>query len=456
MTADLTPVLQVWVWSFVLGSGVGVARQEDEALERLLTRTLRSRTANGDVCPSAEDVAAYLERSLDGEEMRRVELHLSSCARCAETLALLVESEPAAASALPPAAWWSWNAWRWAVPAAAVLVIGVWFASTLRDGSEPASQMAQYNQDETAKKEAADLAAQSAPEAATQSATQESTEAQSRRSADAAAAGAQTVPAESARANQASADQRREAEKASDRVQPLDRTARAASEADSAAARPSTAAQPSPEQPRALAKAEESRSDAALSDAVKENANAGFAPPAPPAATAAAAPAAAPPTAAAAPPAAPAGGGAARAAAGATPPPRSQRQEAAEAAPQRARTVAGFAPLVLRTRSGNALWRVAGSVIERSTDGGTTWATEFRAPGTINTGVIAADDTVWLVGANGLVLRRPAAGGWRVVSPPSMDDLIGVSEPGSTSVTVRTAAGRQFRTTDNGATWMAR
>ena len=436
-----------------------MARQEDDAIERLLTRTLRSRTASGDVCPSAEDVAAYLERLLDGEEMRQVELHLSSCARCAETLALLVESEPVAASAPPSAVWWSWSAWRWAVPAAAVLVIGVWFASTLQNGNEPASQMAQYNQAETENKEAADLAAQSAPEAATQSATQQSTEQSGEQSRPtAAAAGAQTVPAESARAKQAPADLRREAEKATDRVQSLDQAARAASEADSAAVRPSTAAQPSPEQPRALAKAEESRADSALADAVKDGPNAGFAPPATSAATAAATPAAASPTAprpAAPPPAAPAGA-AARAAAGAAAPPASQRQESAEAAPQRARTVAGFAPLVLRTRSGNALWRIAGSVIERSTDGGMTWATEFRASGSISTGVIAADDTVWLVGANGLVLRRPATGGWRVVSPPSMDDLVGASEPGATSVTVRTADGRQFQTTNNGATWTAR
>jgi hypothetical protein len=171
-----------------------------------------------------------------------------------------------------------------------------------------------------------------------------------------------------------------------------------------------------------LAKAEESRADAALADAVKESANAGFAPPA----TSAAAPL------------------------------TTQRQEAAEAAPERARTVAGFAPLILRTRSGNALWRIAGSVIERSADGGTTWTTEFRASGSISTGIVGADDTVWLVGATGLVLRRPATGPWRIVPPPAMEDLVGVSEPGAASVTVRTAAGRQFRTTDTGATWMAR
>ena len=42
-----------------------MARQEDEALDRLLTRTLQSQRAEtGDVCPSAEDVAAYLERTL--------------------------------------------------------------------------------------------------------------------------------------------------------------------------------------------------------------------------------------------------------------------------------------------------------------------------------------------------------------------------------------------------------
>jgi len=101
------------------------------------------------------------------------------------------------------------------------------------------------------------------------------------------------------------------------------------------------------------------------------------------------------------------------------------------------------------------MWRISGSVIERSGDGGATWAMEFSASDTVSAGVVAADDTVWLVGSGGLVLRRPAAG-WRAVSAPVMVDLVGVSDAGATSVTVRTADGRQFRTTDGGVTWMVR
>jgi len=102
------------------------------------------------------------------------------------------------------------------------------------------------------------------------------------------------------------------------------------------------------------------------------------------------------------------------------------------------------------------MWRISGSVIEQSTNGGAVWTTEFRAANVVSAGVVAADDTVWLVGAGGLVLRRPATGGWRVVPAPVMDNLVSVSDAGATSVTVRAANGRQYQTRDAGVTWTAR
>ena len=382
-----------------------MARQPDEALDRLLTRKLRSYAAGDVACPSAEVIAAYLERVLDSEEARRIEVHMASCARCAETLALLVETEPVAPA--PTAAWWSWRTWRWVVPATAVLVVGIWFASTLPGERTAAPQMAQYKEaPEPSLDEAAPIAIPPAATTAPANSRARPGSLPEAKPADA----APEVPTASLQARQAQSQPRGAAEQQTSNVRERDALA-----ADAIA--PSTPpAEPASEQPRGFAKSEESRADAPTRDARRESE---------------------------------------KAVAGATAPASSTLQQSAQATQARAQQrSAAFAPLVLRARTGN-MWRISGSVIERSGDGGATWAMEFSASDTVSAGVVAADDTVWLVGSGGLVLRRPAAG-WRAVSAPVMVDLVGVSDAGATSVTVRTADGRQFRTTDGGVTWMVR
>jgi hypothetical protein len=430
-----------------------VARQPDETLDRLLTRTLRSHAAGDEVCPSAEDVAAYLERSLDSEEARRIELHLSSCARCAETLATLIETEPVASPAPPAAAWWSWRTWRWAVPATAVVVVGIWFASALREErTTTAPQMAQYKEAAPAEEAAAAEKTAAPADPREPSASPQST------SADVVPESA-TPPAQ---ARQVQAPPPRAAKEESSDVRERDAAA-----ANTAVARPSPPTGFAPEPPGDLAKSEASRADAAAVDARRER-NAGVegraTPAAPaPATTVAAAPAAAEKVADARAQALAGGADTARAAAGRVSAPASSTAQTStaptvDAAQTQGRADAAFsafAPLLLRSRA-NVMWRISGSVIEQSTSGGAVWTTEFRASNMVSAGVVAADDTVWLVGAGGLVLRRPATGGWRVVPAPVMDNLVSVSDAGATSVTVRAANGRQYQTRDAGVTWTAR
>ena len=67
----------------------------DQQLERALARHLRSASPDA-VCPDAEILAAYHERSLSLEEMAYWKAHIASCARCQGTLALLEQTDSVA------------------------------------------------------------------------------------------------------------------------------------------------------------------------------------------------------------------------------------------------------------------------------------------------------------------------------------------------------------------------
>ena len=92
-----------------------------DPLDRLLSQTLRTgRTA--DVCPDAEQLAAFVEHALGRDDSVAMERHLSDCARCAAIVSTLVASEPVATASAGPA-WSGWHVWRWAVPTMAAVAI---------------------------------------------------------------------------------------------------------------------------------------------------------------------------------------------------------------------------------------------------------------------------------------------------------------------------------------------
>jgi len=72
------------------------ADDHDRQLERALARHLGNASPDA-ACPDPEILAAYHERTLSLEEMAQWKVHISSCSRCQEALALVEESEKALA-----------------------------------------------------------------------------------------------------------------------------------------------------------------------------------------------------------------------------------------------------------------------------------------------------------------------------------------------------------------------
>jgi len=114
------------------------------------------------------------------------------------------------------------------------------------------------------------------------------------------------------------------------------------------------------------------------------------------------------------------------------------------------------AGVILRGRRAarRTLWRVRDLVIEHSTDGGATWAAEHTADRPVRAGALVNADVAWLVGENGLVLRR-TRNGWFGATPPADGTITGVRASSSSKATVTLEDGRSFTTENGGATWSA-
>jgi hypothetical protein len=99
-------------------------------------------------------------------------------------------------------------------------------------------------------------------------------------------------------------------------------------------------------------------------------------------------------------------------------------------------------------------WRIAGSTVQRSTDSGVRW--ELQPTGTtaeLTAGSALSASTIWIVGRDGVVLLSTDGRTWRRVPFPEITDLSVVRARDARSVSVKTADGRSFSTTDAGATW---
>jgi len=100
-------------------------------------------------------------------------------------------------------------------------------------------------------------------------------------------------------------------------------------------------------------------------------------------------------------------------------------------------------------------WRLAGSAVERSANGGATWETTTTGVSTLLTAGAAPSPTaVWVVGTSGVVLLSTDGRTWRRVTFPEMTNLSAIRARDARSATVTTADGRIFSTTDAGANWV--
>jgi len=102
-------------------------------------------------------------------------------------------------------------------------------------------------------------------------------------------------------------------------------------------------------------------------------------------------------------------------------------------------------------------WRIAGSVVEHSTDGGSSWAavpTGIAAE--LTAGAAPSTLVCWLVGRGGVVLLTTDGRTWRRVAFPEITDLSAVRATDARTASVSTADGRILTTSDGGVTWERR
>ncbi len=99
-------------------------------------------------------------------------------------------------------------------------------------------------------------------------------------------------------------------------------------------------------------------------------------------------------------------------------------------------------------------WRIAGSVVEHSTDGGSSWAAvPTGSAAELTAGAAPSTSVCWLVGRGGVVLLTTDGRTWRRVAFPEMTDLSAVRATDARTASVSTADGRVFTTSDGGVTW---
>jgi hypothetical protein len=99
-------------------------------------------------------------------------------------------------------------------------------------------------------------------------------------------------------------------------------------------------------------------------------------------------------------------------------------------------------------------WRVGPRGLIQKADGQGGWT---RVPSGVQDdlfGITFAGTTGWAVGHEGTVLRSADGGHtWQKVTPPTTEDLTGVSSVGPQQASVFTRSGKTFTTTDGGQTW---
>jgi photosystem II stability/assembly factor-like uncharacterized protein len=102
-------------------------------------------------------------------------------------------------------------------------------------------------------------------------------------------------------------------------------------------------------------------------------------------------------------------------------------------------------------------WRIAGSTVQRSTNGGAGWEPQSTGTATeLTAGAAPSPMVCWVVGRGGVVLVSTDGRSWRRVAFPEMTDLSAVRARDARSASISTADGRTFSTTDAGATWAPR
>ena len=117
--------------------------------------------------------------------------------------------------------------------------------------------------------------------------------------------------------------------------------------------------------------------------------------------------------------------------------------------------IAQQGPVLIVSPDQSVRWRLVGTTVERSIDGGRTWTPQATgANGELRAGSAPAADVCWIVGRSGVVLLSTDGRTWRRLEFPDPGaDLIAVAAVDRATATVTAADGRTYRTTDAGRTW---
>jgi len=410
-------------------------RDRDAEMDRLLRTGLPGEPpAPAGACPSADDLAAYAERSLLGRDREAMESHLAGCGSCQEALALLAsmdEAEAPAPAEFPLQSWWRAGWKRWLVPlgavAAGVLLyvaiqpdVGMKAPDAARDSvvaSLPARQPATPE---------ARVEERVAPPPAAQP-PQPRLKDQDRLVAPVPRQERQDSPTPREKPGKAKPD----APLPLTVIPPADATIQAPAPVPTLVGAQAVAAPPPPPPPSTLAAA---RAEAAKHETREQAAQAL------PVVGRVAARDVARRQAVEAP--------------AETKGLKTESVVVTGAAPVAESHLAGALPKLL-TAKGNpdVRWRLEGGRIWQSADGGQSWRLQHSAQGELGTGAAPSSTTCWAVGRAGLVLLTTDGETWAVRPFPESVDLHAVTAADARKATVTTKDGRRFLTEDGGATW---
>jgi len=111
---------------------------------------------------------------------------------------------------------------------------------------------------------------------------------------------------------------------------------------------------------------------------------------------------------------------------------------------------------IVRSPDPQVLWRISsGRFVERSSDAGATWRTQWTNPSArVVAGSAPSVDTCWLVGGGGIVLVTKDGKKWHAVEPPVIEDFVAVSAVDAFSATITATDGHKFETHDGGKHWL--
>jgi len=113
-------------------------------------------------------------------------------------------------------------------------------------------------------------------------------------------------------------------------------------------------------------------------------------------------------------------------------------------------------PIEIITPDDRTRWRLAGSVVQRTNDGGSTWEVvdgPEDLDAVLTAGSSPSPTVLWAVGQAGVVLVTTDGRTLRRLPFPEAVDLTAVEATDATTATVTTVDGRRFRTNDAGRIW---